>query len=840
MTTLADKSLLSGGDNKPPMLEKHLYDSWKADGTLYDELGTTWRMIFLHISWEKINTDEGSHLPNKNVSAKAVDNLISHFKNGEKFTVYYLRFNLFINDITFTDALEQFLLLVNSQGRQPTLLMLEQQENTHLRASELSSPQCALSSVDLDAYDSDCDELNSAKIALMANLSRNGSDALTEETVQNSNSSAQQDVLILYKEEVKDLKEKQNVENSFSGSNEQFTEIVRLSSQAKRHSHFQVKEKIKFFKGKWMRVQSKWIMDEMETLNIELDTLRSCPSINNCGPQLVEAIPRKKDKKVRFAESLTSTENTKPASTSNIVSNKRVLHSTGVRLSTSLTKNDRILQTPSSNSKNKVEAHPRNVKSSLNKKNGTVNVNGSAVVQNLKKQDNSDYVCINRDDCMTSDNLCVSNFMNDVKFRAKPKKNKSKKVIWKPTGKVFTQIGYIWRPTGRTFTIVGNACPLTRITTTNEVPSRKPIVLDSESPKTVEPSKSCGSTKTNIPSTSLNECRLSKSSSVKISEMIKCNGYGLLGDYQIGKCRKVVIFDEELVKEGSEKWKYTVCGYFVGYRIGINELSPWLVNGKPLLVQKWDQETTIVREAPCKIPIWIRLVNIPLEAWNVRGLASRLGRPIKMDQVTADMCRTGSGRLGYARVLIEINAEDEFFDKIEINYVAGMKNVKCTKWVKVDYTWNPDRCSHCKVFGHLVINYVMKPKPKTTIHNQERPNVEKNIGASKEGFVKVTNIKNSYRRVWNKEHQGNKHQPIGEKVAYKPKEAADILKEGTQERTKHQETRAEVNKIPKVWNVGKDNIEELRKSASKYAVLLDEENNIEVDPFLVIVLVKLA
>ncbi|GJT46945.1 retrovirus-related pol polyprotein from transposon TNT 1-94 [Tanacetum coccineum] len=63
--------------------------------------------------------------------------------------------------------------------------------------------------------------------------------------------------------------------------------------------------------------------------------------------------------------------------------------------------------------------------------------------------------------------------------------NKSKKDIWKPTGKVFTQIGYIWRPTGRTFTIVGNACPLTRITTTNEVPSRKPIVLDSESPKPV-------------------------------------------------------------------------------------------------------------------------------------------------------------------------------------------------------------------------------------------------------------------------------------------------------------------------------------------------------------------
>ncbi|GJV09898.1 hypothetical protein Tco_1351439 [Tanacetum coccineum] len=115
---------------------------------------------------------------------------------------------------------------------------------------------------DLDAYDSDCDELNTAKVALMANLSHYGSDALAEvhnpdnvdnnminqgvqAAVQNSNSSAQQDALILsvieqlkthvnnctkinldnksvndtltaklerYKEQVKVLKEGQNVD----------------------------------------------------------------------------------------------------------------------------------------------------------------------------------------------------------------------------------------------------------------------------------------------------------------------------------------------------------------------------------------------------------------------------------------------------------------------------------------------------------------------------------------------------------------------------------------------------------------------------------------------------
>nr|GEV94997.1 integrase, catalytic region, zinc finger, CCHC-type, peptidase aspartic, catalytic [Tanacetum cinerariifolium] len=46
---------------------------------------------------------------------------------------------------------------------------------------------------DLDAYDSDCDELNSAKIALMANLTHYGSDNLAE----NLSSLAQQDDLIL-------------------------------------------------------------------------------------------------------------------------------------------------------------------------------------------------------------------------------------------------------------------------------------------------------------------------------------------------------------------------------------------------------------------------------------------------------------------------------------------------------------------------------------------------------------------------------------------------------------------------------------------------------------------
>ncbi|GJV12812.1 retrovirus-related pol polyprotein from transposon TNT 1-94 [Tanacetum coccineum] len=68
--------------------------------------------------------------------------------------------------------------------------------------------------------------------------------------------------------------------------------------------------------------------------------------------------------------------------------------------------------------------------------------------RNLKKQDNSDYVCIHRDDSMSSDNLCVSNSLNVVKSRAKPKKNKSKKeIILETNRKGVTQIGKYLEPT---------------------------------------------------------------------------------------------------------------------------------------------------------------------------------------------------------------------------------------------------------------------------------------------------------------------------------------------------------------------------------------------------------
>ncbi|GJW04172.1 retrovirus-related pol polyprotein from transposon TNT 1-94 [Tanacetum coccineum] len=212
-----------------------------------------------------------------------------------------------------------------------------------------------------------------------------------------------------------------------------------------------------------------------------------CLSVNNTDGKLVAVTLKNKDKRVRFTEPVTSSGNTitKTTSTSNLVSNKPMLSSTGVKPSTSASGSQ-----PSGNTKkDKIQQTPR-----------------TAHVQHSKLNANSELKCVKCNGCMLYDNhdLCVLDFINNVNARNKSKfvKQSSKRKVWKPTGKVFTNIGYIWRPTGRTFTIVGNACPLTRITTTTEVPLRKPTALDNETSKpvvTLVYSRKPRKSKTNVP-----------------------------------------------------------------------------------------------------------------------------------------------------------------------------------------------------------------------------------------------------------------------------------------------------------------------------------------------------
>nr|GFB14339.1 hypothetical protein [Tanacetum cinerariifolium] len=93
---------------------------------------------------------------------------------------------------------------------------------------------------DLDAYDSDCDEINSAKIAFMANLLHYGSDNLAEDN-KNVNEILTAE-LERYKNQERILKEQNNVDNA-SVSYEQSVEIEKLKHTL--FEHLKEKESLK-------------------------------------------------------------------------------------------------------------------------------------------------------------------------------------------------------------------------------------------------------------------------------------------------------------------------------------------------------------------------------------------------------------------------------------------------------------------------------------------------------------------------------------------------------------------------------------------------------------------
>ncbi|GJS91765.1 hypothetical protein Tco_0774401 [Tanacetum coccineum] len=239
---------------------------------------------------------------------------------------------------------------------------------------------------DLDVYDSNCDELNTAKVSLMENLSHYGSDALAE-IHNHDNSSKQEKVLEItaLKDELRKLKGKDLVDNV----------VIKHT------------------------INPEMLKNNVEPITPKLLNNRIAHSAYI--KHIEEEATVLKDLKIKIQQ----------------------IPSIGIKPSTSAsgsqpsgsTKKDKIQQTPSSTQKNKVEAHLRKVKYSLKNKDCVVAPKGTANVQHSKLNANSELI-----GCTLSDNhdLCLLDFINNVNARVRYKsaKKNSKRKVWKPTGKL--------------------------------------------------------------------------------------------------------------------------------------------------------------------------------------------------------------------------------------------------------------------------------------------------------------------------------------------------------------------------------------------------------------------
>ncbi|GJY94271.1 hypothetical protein Tco_0510632 [Tanacetum coccineum] len=206
MSTLAEFMILSGGDNRPPMLEKHMYDSWKSIMELYMQNKEHGRMILESVEhglliWytieengvtstkkyeelsatEKIQTDYD--LKATNIILQGLPSYVySHVNHHRVAKDLWERVQLLMQDACpQPKSIPQIEYTVSTDNQQTHIAEFPQIDSgLAVPVFKQGDVSTAYQVDDLNAYDSDCDDFSTAKAVLMANLSSYGSDVLFE------------------------------------------------------------------------------------------------------------------------------------------------------------------------------------------------------------------------------------------------------------------------------------------------------------------------------------------------------------------------------------------------------------------------------------------------------------------------------------------------------------------------------------------------------------------------------------------------------------------------------------------------------------------------------------
>ncbi|KAL2252845.1 UNVERIFIED_CONTAM: hypothetical protein Sindi_0079200 [Sesamum indicum] len=150
----------------------------------------------------------------------------------------------------------------------------------------------------------------------------------------------------------------------------------------------------------------------------------------------------------------------------------------------------------------------------------------------------------------------------------------------------------------------------------------------------------------------------------------------------------------------------------------IIEGGPWLFQGQPIVLQKWEPGMAMRKLKHTQVPVWIKLRHLPMEFWTTEGLstvASGVGKPLYPDAITR-----ACTRLDFARVCVMIDATQKLHKHI-IVMAPDEEGGETPCKVDVEYEWLPPKCTACMSLGHsdkdCALNKTRKPtKPTVNVY----------------------------------------------------------------------------------------------------------------------------
>ncbi|GJW82384.1 zinc knuckle CX2CX4HX4C containing protein [Tanacetum coccineum] len=242
----------------------------------------------------------------------------------------------------------------------------------------------------------------------------------------------------------------------------------------------------------------------------------------------------------------------------------------------------------------------------------------------------------------------------------------------------------------------------------------------------------------------------------------------------------------EKAKHGLKRIMMNSKGFFFfkfDSRAGLEavlEGGPWLIRKSPIILKKWSMDTRLLKEELTRIPIWVKLHDVPIQVFEEDGIsliATFIGKPVMLDSYTSSMCNDSWGRSSFARCLIEVNSEADLVDVVTIGIPSLSEDDFTKETIRVEYEWRPPRCDTCKIFGH-VHDYCPKKvvsPPIVATSNVVTPNAEK----TNDGFQTVG--KKKKRKGKSKSTNGGQFTgpSVKHNVRYEPKATTSAPKKGT-------------------------------------------------------------
>ncbi|GJS24293.1 retrovirus-related pol polyprotein from transposon TNT 1-94 [Tanacetum coccineum] len=170
-----------------------------------------------------------------------------------------------------------------------------------------------------------------------------------------------------------------------------------------------------------------------------------------------------------------------------------------------------------------------------------------------------------------------------------------------------------------------------------------------------------------------------------------------------------------LVDEVNDRMKNSLYVYFIVCAWN----GPWMIRGIPIHLNEWLPSVSLLKEKLSRVPVWVKFHDVSSVAHTSDGLnlmATKIGTPVMLDSYTNSMCLESWGRSSYARILIEINACNEFSDHLMIA-VSNLELSGYTKeTIRIEYEWKPP---HCRTSLPKTTPFVGTSKTSTSGHNKE-------------------------------------------------------------------------------------------------------------------------